>query len=231
MNKKNLVENITQYYNSFYAVVGKKKKIKVINNLICVLNPVVIIHFLLLIFSINWNRSVLEARQEILVAYRCAWSLDLSLQLLISNCMHGEINNEYILYSIWQKYQKVKNNIYMGQTHSWFRLVMNTLIASMEIRVQVTIWKSKMQMTSNLFCWSKIGKLMIETGLRLWWFDFVLTKKKVMRIWFARHWWVTQGPPVATSCAHATRIFFNGIWISIPKSTIKSILAPTAPSS
>ena len=34
-----------------------KKKIKIQNNLICVLNPVVIIHVLLLICSFNWNRS------------------------------------------------------------------------------------------------------------------------------------------------------------------------------
>ena len=35
-------------------------------------------------------------------------------------------------------------------SHSWFRLVMNTSIASMEIGFQVTISKSEVQMTSNL---------------------------------------------------------------------------------
>ena len=39
----------------------------------------------------------------------------------------------------------------MFPTHSWFRLVMNTLIATMEIGFQVTISKSEVQMTSNLF--------------------------------------------------------------------------------
>ena len=35
--------------------------------------------------------------------------------------------------------------------HSWFTLVMNTLIASIGIGFQVTISKSEVQMTSNLF--------------------------------------------------------------------------------
>ena len=35
--------------------------------------------------------------------------------------------------------------------HSWFTLVMNTLIALMGIGFQVTISKSEVQMTSNLF--------------------------------------------------------------------------------
>ena len=44
-------------------------------------------------------------------------------------------------------------------THSWFKLVMNTLIASMEIGFQITISKSEVQMTSNFFTWSKIGQM------------------------------------------------------------------------
>ena len=37
------------------------------------------------------------------------------------------------------------------EAHSWFTLVMNTLIASMKIGFQVTISKSEVQMSSNLF--------------------------------------------------------------------------------
>ena len=36
-------------------------------------------------------------------------------------------------------------------THSWFTLVMNTLIASMKNGFRVTIFKSEVRMTSNLF--------------------------------------------------------------------------------
>ena len=58
-------------------------------------------------------------------------------------------------------------------------------------------------------------------------FNFFL---KAFLIWFARHWWVTQGPPDIELCTWDS-ILFNWIWISISKSIIKSIVAPTAPSS
>ena len=51
---------------------------------------------------------------------------------------------EETICSIFSYMQKV-------QAHSWFTLVMNTLIASMKNGFQVTISKSEVRMTSNLF--------------------------------------------------------------------------------
>ena len=52
LNKKNLVENFTQYSPNFYAVFGLKKFKWQINKT-CVVNPVVTFHFLMMICSIS----------------------------------------------------------------------------------------------------------------------------------------------------------------------------------
>ena len=73
--------------------------------------------------------------------------------------------------------------ILISSAHSWFKLVMNTLIASIRIGFQVTISKSLVQMTSNLFPLSKIGQLWISTFHGLWWSNFGLkTKEKSSEI-------------------------------------------------
>ena len=61
----------------------------------------------------------------------------------------------YVLYFIRSKNYKKKvcksSKIMQMMTHSWFRLVMITLTASIEIGFQVKISKSEVHMTSNLF--------------------------------------------------------------------------------
>ena len=55
-------------------------------------------------------------------------------------------------------YQLYKYLDYLG--HSWVRLVMNSVIASMEIGFQVTISKSEVEMTSTLFSLVKNRSIM-----------------------------------------------------------------------
>ena len=107
---------------------------------------------------------------------------------------------------------------------------MNSLIASLEIGFQVTISKSTVQMTSNLFSsWSKIGQLCILTFLRMWWSHFFLKENHQNLIWktLVSH----PGTPCHNELCTCGSKLFSGIWIPIQKSTIKLIVDPTALSS
>ena len=71
--------------------------------------------------------------------------------------------------------------------HSWFTLVINTLIALMDIGFQVTISKSEGHMNSNLFSWSKTGQLWIYFFSGCGGHILAFIKSQIIRIWFARH--------------------------------------------